>query len=84
MKVFKLNDEYSVACEFHGTRNGFKHTAVLLHKNRAGNSVEVDRCKVNYYNRTWERYEFRTVLIKMIDKYFKKDDILREFFLGGV
>ena len=62
MKLFKLNKDYSVACEWQNTRSGFRHVAVVLN-----NGTEVNRVKVTYLNRTWEAYEFETVLLKAID-----------------
>jgi hypothetical protein len=68
MRAFKLNEEYLVVCENQGTRYGFRHIAVLLH-----NGNEIDRHKVSYYNRTWERYEFETVMKGLISRHFEND-----------
>lgn len=63
MKIFKINDELSVICESKKTRNGFKHEATLM---RSG--YEEERVKICYLNRTWERYDFESVLEKLCDK----------------
>jgi hypothetical protein len=63
MQTFKINDRLEVVCEYHNTRNGFKHTATLLLDGR-----EQEEVKVNYLNRTWERYEFESVLKKLLDQ----------------
>ena len=44
MKVFKLNDVYSVVCESLPTRSGFKHIAHLLK-----NNYDIYNTKINYY-----------------------------------
>jgi len=77
MRLFKLNDVYSVVCESQDTRTGFRHVAVLLK-----NGEEIDRTKCTYQNRTWERFTFQTVLCDLIDKHFK--DLEREAFLCGI
>lgn len=65
MRLFKLNDEYTVVCESQNTRTGFRHVAILLR-----NGDEIDRTKCCYTNRTWERFTFETVLCDLIDKCF--------------
>lgn len=49
---------YKFINEFGGTRNGFYHKTILLNKN--GN--EIADYRINYLNRTWESYTFRTVM----------------------
>jgi hypothetical protein len=65
MRIFNLNNEYNVVCNWQNTRYGFRHIAVL-HKN----GFEIARAKICYYNRTWECYEFESVLLKVIDDNF--------------
>lgn len=62
MKVFKINQDIEVVCEWKKTRNGFKHEATLL-----VNGIEKDKTKICYLNRTWERYEYESVLKKLIN-----------------
>ena len=62
MNYFKINKELSAICEWKKTRSAFKHEAVLLR-----NGYEVDRKKICYLNRTWEKYEFESVLYKLSD-----------------
>jgi len=64
MRLIRLDDKYSVICNCVGTRNGFRHDAVLME-----NGVEVAKAKVNYLNRTWEAHQFDTVIAKVIGKY---------------
>ena len=63
MKIFRMNDIYSVICNSISTRYGFKHVANLMR-----NGVELDEAKVCYYNRTWEHYEYETVIQVLLDK----------------
>ena len=63
MESFKIDNECEIICEWVKTRNAFKHTATLLK-----NGQEIDKTKICYQNRTWERYQFESVLSKMIEK----------------
>lgn len=74
MRLFKLNKNYSIVCQWINTNYGFRHDATLLR-----NGIEQDKEKCCYYNRTWERYEYESVLHKLIyasefltDKQIKK------------
>jgi hypothetical protein len=69
MKLFKLDDIYSVVCKSESTRYGFRHLAYLMK-----NGYEVCKTKACYYNRTWECYQFETVLKSAIDKYFDNNE----------
>ena len=69
MRKFDINNEYEAICEWKKTRNGFKHEATLLR-----NGEEVARAKECYLNRTWESYEYETVLRKLL----KNTSILSE------
>jgi hypothetical protein len=63
MRAFRFNDKIEVVCESKNTRNGFKHEATLMI-----NGHQVDKTKVCYLNRTWERFTYATVVSRMIDK----------------
>jgi hypothetical protein len=65
MRIFNLNNEYNIVCNWEKTRYGFRHLAVL-HKN----GFEIARAKCCYYNRTWEKFEFESVLNKIIENNF--------------
>lgn len=77
MRLFQLNADYAVVCEFVSTRSGFKHVATLLFKGE-----EIDSTKICYSNRTWERFTYASVLWKLIDKHFKSPE--REEFMDAV
>jgi len=63
VRIFKVNDKVQIVCNSVGTRYGFRHDAKLF-----VNGYEVEKTKVCYYNRTWEPFEFQTVVLKLIDK----------------
>ena len=62
MKSFKINEEAQIVCEWKKTATAFKHEARLLINGR-----EVEKTKIHYLNRTWESYEFESVIEKLID-----------------
>ena len=66
MKIFTLDKRFSVVCEWKKTRNGFKHEATLC-----SNGSNVATAKCSYLNRTWECYEYETVLKKIIRNRFE-------------
>jgi len=69
MRIFNLDEVYSVVCNFEKTRGGFRHIAVL-HKN----GYEIARAKCTYLNRTWESYEFESVLLKLVNDFMAQCD----------
>lgn len=60
MNIKKINDRYTFINQFIPTRNGFKHVSTLF-----DNGLEIGSTKVCYINRTWESYEYRTVMKKL-------------------
>lgn len=62
MKNFKINRNIEIICRSEKTRYGFRHLATLLLK---GNERMTAKCC--YYNRTWESYEFQSVLQKLVE-----------------
>ena len=62
MKTFRINDKLFIVCNYVKTRNGFKHTASLFE-----NGLISSETKVCYLNRTWESFEFETVIEKLLD-----------------
>ena len=61
MKTFKINEKIEIVCESEKTRYGFRHLAYLIVNNN-----EVAKGKCCYYNRTWESYEFQSVMYQVI------------------
>ena len=63
MKTFKITKHLQAVCDSQNTRYGFRHIANLL---RDGYEIETAKCC--YYNRTWECYEFESVLNGLYSK----------------
>lgn len=60
MKIFRENN-YSFVCNWMKTRNGFKHTCSVYNDATGEKMFETKIC---YLNRTWESFEFESVLNK--------------------
>jgi len=73
MRIFKITKDIEVVCESQKTRNGFRHLATLLR-----NGIEKETGKCCYLNRTWEKYEFQSVLSDVVRKAFKNNIISEE------
>lgn len=68
-KMFQLDKNYYVTAWWENTSYGFRHLATLYENGR-----EVETAKATYYNRTWERYEFQSVLHSLIRKHFPEKE----------
>ena len=77
MQLFKLDENYNVVCETKGTRNGFKHEAILL-----CNGYERGKAKCTYLNRTWESFTYESVLLKLVNDFFENEE--KEKYLNVV
>lgn len=63
-RIFKVNDHVEIVCDSVGTRYGFRHDARLfVNGQEYGN-----KAKCCYYNRTWEHFEFETVILKLLEQ----------------
>lgn len=71
-KIFKINDEIEIHCYSRGNKYGFTHRAVMVVKGQRSTEA-----KCQYYNRTWERFQFESVLNKVLakDKFFTSEQI---------
>ena len=67
-KTFALDDGYTVSCGWQKTNHGFRHLAVVREL-----GMEIGRAKACYYNRTWESYEYQSVLHVAIKRTFVGD-----------
>lgn len=63
MKTFYLNNDIRIDCEYQKTQNGFRHLATAYYNGR-----EIETAKCTYLNRTWEAYEFQSVLEELVHK----------------
>lgn len=68
MKTFKINDKYEITCTSEKTRYGFRHLANLYRTGLSGTTVLVEKAKECYYNRTWESFEYETVINNLLTK----------------
>lgn len=79
MKIFKLDKEYKAVCQSESTRYGFRHLATLIH-----NGHETGyKAKCCYYNRTWESFEFESVLHQLINNN-AKNDVQKKIWLNNI
>ena len=62
-RIFKINENAEIVCDSVNTRNGFRHDARLFI-----NGYEDEKAKCCYYNRTWERFKFESVILILLDK----------------
>ena len=69
MRIFTINDIYSVVCDTKETRSGFKHIATLRK-----NGLNIYETKICYLNRTWERFTYESILLKIVDKFIAQCD----------
>lgn len=67
MKTFQIGRGVEVVCNFENTRYGFRHLANLIIDGR-----DVETAKCTYQNRTWESYEFQSVLYALYEKVEKQ------------
>ena len=76
MAKFIIGRNIWVECESENTRYGFRHLATLYN-----NYSERGFYKACYYNRTWERFEFESVLEGLYNQA-KKNGTLSAYYLG--
>lgn len=63
--TINLPNGFRIECKSEKTRYGFRHLAFLKR-----GDAELAKHKACYYNRTWERYTFETVIHGVIRKAF--------------
>lgn len=75
MKIFqcKAHPEFSIVAYSYETRNSWGHKAKLI-KN---NDYTLNEYKITYYNRTWECYQYQSVIKSVISDYL--DYLLNEY-----
>jgi len=64
-RIFQLEGDLSIICDCEDTRSGFRHLASVL---RGGSLTSRKPVKICYLNRTWEPFEFKSVLNLLADK----------------
>ena len=65
MKTYSFGEGYQVNCRSEKTRYGFRHLCELTQ-----NYNVLAKTKACYYNRTWEAYEFQSVIHQAIQAAF--------------
>jgi len=60
---FRIDDNTTIVCRAEKTSSGFRHIADFYR-----NGSVIDSAKVTYINRTWEKYDYETVIEKLLDK----------------
>jgi hypothetical protein len=78
-RIFKINEKIEIVCDSVGTRYGFRHDARLF-----VNGNETEKAKICYYNRTWESFEFQTVVLKLLEKTNRLTEIEKTNFKNSV
>ena len=70
MKIFecKAHPEFKIVAQSYETRNSWGHKAELI-KN---NDHTLNKYKIRYYNRTWECYQYQSVIKAVLDDYITK------------
>ena len=61
-RQFQITPEISVHCQSENTSSGFRHLATVFK-----NGYQVGFAKATYQNRTWESYEYQSVLKRAIE-----------------
>ena len=62
--MFRMNYvDYELISHYEPRRGGFRHVTTLLYPD--GRNITVN---VNYVNRTWEKWQYRTACIKALEK----------------
>lgn len=83
MKIFKINDKYEITCTSEKTRSGFRHLANLYRTGQSGTTTLIDKAKVCYLNRTWESFEYESVIQDLLRKSkVLPEDQVKEFIEG--
>ena len=62
-RIFEITPEIKIVARTGKARDGFNHFATLYNRRSADDEV-----KVHYINRTWESYEFQSVLYRAVEK----------------
>lgn len=75
MKIFecKAYPELKIVAYSYETRNSWGHKATLI----LNDTRELNQYKITYYNRTWECYQYQSVIKSVISDYL--DYLLNEY-----
>lgn len=74
MTEFKINDHVTVKCWVYETRYSWGHKATV-----EVDGQELDKeYKIVYLNRTWESYQFQSMLYNVADRGLKSKELTNE------
>lgn len=62
---------YTVVCDSVKTQNGFAHNVQIFR-----NDIPISKARVNYWNRTWECFQFQTAIYCAIRNW--KDSVIAD------
>lgn len=66
---FKINDKLAIGAEVYETRRSWGHKAHLYRvRTPEQNDLLIESTRITYYNRTWERFQFESILFQLIEK----------------
>jgi hypothetical protein len=67
MKIFecKAHPEFKIVAYSYETRNSWGHKAELINNN----NYTLNTYKITYYNRTWECYQYQSVIKSVLSDY---------------
>lgn len=67
MKIFecKAYPEFKIVAYSYDTRSSWGHKAELIHNN----NYTLNKYKIRYYNRTWETYQYQSVIKSVLNDY---------------
>lgn len=67
MKIFecKAYPEFKIVAYSYDTRSSWGHKAELIHNN----NYTLNKYKIRYYNRTWETYQYQSVIKSVLYDY---------------
>lgn len=74
--VARIANNYEVVLdlESRSNRSGFKHEGSLyLYDTKNGKTYQAD-AKIQYYNRTWERFTFESLIYKLFARIQNKEN----------
>jgi len=79
MQTFRINKNALIICKSESRRGGFRHVASLMI-----NGHEVQTCRQNYVNRTWESFTYATVINNLVEATNRLTDRQKSLFLTKI
>lgn len=81
MEIYKINDNLTFeAWSWNRGRQSWGHKARAIYNGR-----EIEAVSVTYYNRTWEAYQYQSVMEKLIDALDRSKEIpLKDRYMASI